>query len=106
MADTVTAVDPIVLTTSAVTMYTCNAATVAQIIDINVVNEHASATATLTISKGTDGAGKRIVKGLSLAPGDVYQRTGVIKLGATQVLQAYSDTASALTFAATIVETT
>lgn len=106
MADTLKRLaGPTALGTSAATVYTVPAATTATVRDVLVCNETGSA-ATLTISIGTDGAGKRICKDLSIPANTTWQLACGTVLAAAEVLQAYSGTASALTLTVSGVETT
>lgn len=87
MADTLKRLaGPTLATTSAATLYTVPGATQAVIRDIIVCNESGSS-ATFTISIGTDGAGKRLYKGATLAAGSTFQQTGSIILEATEIIQ-------------------
>jgi hypothetical protein len=98
-------VNPTVLTTSAVTVYTVPASTQAVIRTIRVCNEGALA-ATFTMSLGMDGAGKRMFYNLSIPAGGTLLSTEQTVMEATEILQAYSDTASSLTLTISGVEVT
>jgi hypothetical protein len=105
MADTLKRLaGPTLLTGSAATVYTVPASTTATLRNIHVCNETGTA-ATLTMSIGTDGAGKRLFTGFSVAANDVLDWSGAIVLAAAEVLQAFSGTASALTVVISGVET-
>lgn len=98
---------PTALSTSAATIYTVPASTVATIKSIRVSNETGSA-APLAISVGTDGANKRFIYGLSVPANGSYDWEGTLVLAAAEVLQAYSGpsgTASSLTIVVSGVET-
>jgi hypothetical protein len=96
---------PTLLTASAATQYTVPAATSAILRSIHVANETATA-ATFTMSIGTDGAGKRLFMGCSVAANDVLDWSGFIVLNTAEVVQALSGTASALTLTTSGVEVT
>jgi hypothetical protein len=95
---------PALLTGSAATVYTVPASTTTVLRNIHVCNETGTA-ATLTMSIGTDGAGKRLFMGFSVAANDVLDWSGAIIMNAAEVLQAFSGTASALTLTTSGVET-
>lgn len=95
---------PSLLTGSAVTVYTVPASTTTTLRNIHACNETGAA-ATLTMSIGTDGAGKRLFMGFPVAANDVLDWSGVIVLAAAEVIQAFSGTASALTLVVSGVET-
>jgi hypothetical protein len=105
MADTAKRVaGPTLLTATAATVYTVPASTTTTLRNIHVSNETATA-ATLTMSIGTDGAGKRLFTGFTVAANDVVDWSGFIVLAAGELLQAFSGTASALTLTVSGVET-
>lgn len=91
-------VGPAGLGIAAVTVYTAPSAVGTYVVlrHIHVCNETA-ASAWVTISIGTDGANKRLWHRTSVGAYDNYDWTGNIVLGASEFLQAYSGTASALT---------
>ena len=95
---------PALLTGSAATVYTVPASTTTVLRNIHVCNETGTA-ATLTMSIGTDGAGKRLFMGFSVAANDVLDWSGAIVMAAAEVIQAFSGTASALTLVVSGVET-
>lgn len=96
---------PVSLTGTAATVYTVPGATTATVRNIHVTNETGTL-ATFTLSVGTDGAGKRYFYQVPVAVGDPgFDWDGVLVLAATQVIQAYSGTASALTLTISGVET-
>lgn len=95
---------PASLTTSAATVYTAPGGTDVAIVDIHVCNETASV-ATLTLSIGTDGAGKRLFKETPIQPYSALQRIGNQYLAAGEVIQAYSGTNAALTLTISGIET-
>lgn len=106
MADTAKRLSgPAALTASAVTQYTVPALTTTILRSIHVANETATA-ATVTISIGTDGAGKRIFYQTSVPANGILDWSGFIVLATTEIIQALSGTASALTLAISGVETT
>lgn len=106
MADTLRRLaGPVALTAAAATVYTAPAATTTTITNIHVCNETGTA-ATLNISITADGANKRWLFGLSINGNGTYDWTGTLVLAAAEILQAYSGTASALTFTMSGVETT
>jgi hypothetical protein len=72
--------------------------------NIHVSNETGSA-ATLTLSIGTDAAGKRLYTALSIPANSTLDWSGFIVLAAAEILQAFSGTASALTLTISGVET-
>lgn len=90
-------VGPALLTGAAATVYTTPASTTTTVRAIHVTNE-SGASATFTLSVGTDGAGKRFFYQVPVVNGDMgLDWTGSLVLAAGDVLQAYSGTASALT---------
>ena len=96
MADTLKrVVGPQLLNTTGGTVYTVPANTQAVLRDIIVCNE-SNATATFTISIGTDGAGKRLFKSASLTANTTFQQTGGITLEAAEVIQAVASANSAI----------
>lgn len=90
-------VGPTALATTATTVYTTPASTTTTIRSLHVTNE-SGASAKFTLSIGTDGAGKRMFYQVPVTNGDLgLDWTGSLVLAAGEVLQAYSDTATALT---------
>ena len=87
---------PVALGTTAATIYTVPGGATAILRNIHVANE-AGATATLTLSIGTDGAGKRLFKDVDVATKGVLDWAGFVVLTAGEVVQAFSGTGSALT---------
>lgn len=105
MADTAKRLSgPALLTGSAATVYTVPASTTTILRSIHVSNETGTA-ATLTLSIGTDAAGKRLFTAFSVAANDVLDWSGFIVMTAAEILQAFSGTASALTLTTSGVET-
>ena len=97
MADTASRLyGPTQLGTGAATIYTSPASTTTIVRHMVAVNT-ATVAAKLTISIGADAAGTRIVPTITLAPGTTFEIKGFIVLAAADILQAYSDTASAIT---------
>lgn len=106
MADTLKRLSgPTLLTTSAVTQYTVPGSTTATVRSIHVANETGTA-ATFTLSLGTDGAGKRLFKDVSVPANGVLDWSGTVILAAAEVLQALAGTGSALTLTVSGVEST
>lgn len=104
MADTLKRLaGPTLLTAAAATVYTVPAATTTTVRAIHVVNETVTL-ATFTLSIGTDAAGKRFFYQQDVMPTDSFDWTGSLVLAATEVLQAYAGTASALTLTISGVE--
>lgn len=95
---------PALLTGSAATVYTVPASTVTVLRNIHVCNE-TGADATLTLSIGTDGSGKRLFRTFNVSANDVMDWSGAIIMAAAEVIQAFSGTASALTLTVSGVET-
>src|SRR4051794_8825061 len=106
MADTLKRLaGPTLLTASAATVYTVPALTTATVRNIHVCNETGTA-ATFTLSLGTDGAGKRLYKAVSIPANESLEVGLSLVLAAAEILQAYSGTASALTLTMSGVEST
>lgn len=106
MADTLKRLaGPTLLTASAATVYTVPALTTTVVRNIHVCNETGTA-ATFTLALGTDGAGKRLYKAVSIPANDSLDVGLSLVLGAAEILQAYSGTASALTLVISGVEST
>jgi len=98
-------VGPVLLSDTAATVYTVPGGTTATLLDMQICNE-SGADAKLTLSIGTDGAGKRLFKESLVPPGKPVQRTGAINLAAGEVVQAYADIDAVLTLTISGVETT
>lgn len=97
MADTpVRLSGPALLTAAAATVYTVPAATTTILRSVHVTNETGS-TATFTMSVGTDAAGKRLWTALDIETKTSFDWSGFVVLAAGEVIQAFSNTASALT---------
>lgn len=106
MADTLKRLaGPSALTTSAATYYTVPSSTTATLRSIHVCNETATA-ATLTLSIGADGAGKRLFYQVSIPGNGFLDWSGVQVMSAAEVVQALSGTSSALTLTISGVEST
>lgn len=104
MADTAKRLaGPTALTGSAATVYTVPGSTKAVLRNIHVANENAAAR-DLTISIGTDGAGKRIFYNMEIAGESSFDWTGFIVLDAAEVLQAHASATSSLTLVVSGVE--
>ena len=96
---------PLALTTSAATVYTVPGSTVATVTSIHVANE-SGASALFTLSIGTDGAGKRFFFQIPVLNQNAFDWAGTLVLAATEIIAAYSDTATALTLTISGIETT
>jgi hypothetical protein len=94
---------PALLTAAAATQYTVPAATTTILRNVHVSNETA-ATATFTLSIGTDAAGKRLWTAVDIPTKSSLDWSGFIVLNAADVIQAFSGTASALTLTISGVE--
>lgn len=106
MADTAKRVGgPTALTTSAATQYTVPALTTTILRSIHVANEDSSAR-TFTLSIGTDGAGKRLWKDVTVPVGGSFDWSGFIVLAAGEVIQALASANTALTLVLSGVEST
>lgn len=104
MADTLKRLSgPTLLSNSAATQYTVPGSTVTTIREVHVANTTGSA-ATFFMSIGTDAAGTRLYSGLSIPANSVMKATGSTVLAATETIQAYSGTNSALTLTISGVE--
>jgi len=95
---------PTQLTTSAVTQYTTPAATTTTVRGIHVANTTAVA-ATFTLSIGNDAAGTRFFSALSIGANGTLDWSGFLILAATETLQAFAGTATALTLTISGIET-
>ena len=106
MADTAKRLaGPAQLTTSAATQYTVPASTTAVVRNIHVANTSA-AVAKFTMSIGTDAAGTRFYDEVEIPVDGALDWSGFLVLAATEVIQAKSDTATALTLTISGVEST
>ena len=106
MADTLKRlVGPQNLNTTGGTVYTTPANTQAVLRDIIVCNE-SNATATFTLSIGTDGAGKRLFKSSSIAANTTFQQTGSVTLEAAEIIQAAASANSAIVLTISGLEVT
>lgn len=106
MADTLKRLSgPAALTTSAAAQYTVPGSTKAVVRNVHVCNESGSA-ATVTVSIGTDGAGKRILKGFSVPANGVYDWSGSLVLDAAEVVQALASANTSLTLTISGLEVT
>ena len=94
---------PTQLTTSAVTQYTVPAATTTRVREIRAVNTSGSA-AKVYVSVGADAAPTRVWSGLTVQPNSVLVDDCYLPLAAGTIVQAYSDTGSAITLTLTGVE--
>lgn len=99
-------VGPVALTTSPVTLYTVPAATTTTVRSIHIANE-AAAAVTVTLSIGTDGAGKRFLgPGLLIPAASSYDWSGFLILAATEVIQSSASAATSLTATISGIQTT
>lgn len=105
MADTGKRIGPTQLTNSAVTQYTVPSATTFHLRDIEVANTTGS-DRTVTLSIGADAAGTRLLPGLTVKANGLLQWQGYVALAATEIIQAYADSGSALTLTISGVEET
>lgn len=96
---------PVQLSTGAVTRYTVPSSTTTAIRNILVCNTTGNQ-AKLTMSVGADADATRIFKDHVIEPRSTFEFHGLIVMTATEILQAFSDTASALTLTVSGVETT
>lgn|SRR3990167_1647572 len=87
---------PSQLGTGAATLYTSAASTTTIIRHILACNT-STAAVTLTLSVGADAAGTRFVHSITIAPKVTWEWKGFLVLAAAELIQGYSDTASALT---------
>ena len=90
---------PTQLGSSAATIYTSAGSTTTIIRHILACNTHATAgtSATLTMSVGADAVGTRFLNGLTIPHKTTWEWRGFLVLAAAELIQAYSDTASAIT---------
>lgn len=103
MPDTAKRAGPTLLTASAATIYTVTTGATGMLRNIHVANETGS-DATLTVSIGTDGSGKRLYRNQTVTANGSLDWSGFIVMNSTEVLQAFSGTASALTITVSVVE--
>ncbi len=96
---------PSQLTTIAVTKYTVPASTTAIVRSIVATNITGSAV-TFTMSIGADVAGTRFYSGVTIPAYGVLDWSGFLVLAATEIIQAYSNTASAMNLVISGVEVT
>lgn len=97
---------PVALGTSAATLYTVPASTTTTVRNIHINNESAAAV-TVTMSIGTDGAGKRFLgPGLSIPAGGSYDWSGFLILAAAEVIQASASATTSLTATISGIQTT
>lgn len=95
---------PVALGTSASTLFTVSPGTTATIILIHLCNETAS-DETVTLSIGTDGAGKRLFKDYTVPANDVRQITGNYPMSAAEIMQGFASAGSAITITIGGIET-
>jgi len=105
MADTAKRlVGPVPLTTTpATTVYTVPPSTTTILRSVHVNNESA-ATATFTLSIGTDGAGKRLWSAVDVPTKESFDWSGFIVMTAAEIIQSSAGTATALTLTISGVE--
>lgn len=97
---------PIALTASATTIYTVPALTTTTVRNIHINNESALA-ATVALSIGTDGAGKRFLgPNLSIAANSSYDWSGLLILAAAEIVQAYASAITSLTVTISGIQST
>lgn len=107
MPDVGVRVGPTVLTTSAATLYTVPASTTLTVRNIHIVNESTTTAATVTVSIGTDGAGKRFLgPGLSIPASSSYDWSGLLIINTGEVIQALASVATSLTVTISGINTT
>jgi hypothetical protein len=94
---------PVALTTTAATYYTVPASTTAILRSVHVNNE-SGATATFTLSIGTDAAGKRLWSALDIPTKSSFDWSGFIVMGAAEIVQASASAGTALTLTISGVE--
>jgi hypothetical protein len=87
---------PLLLTTAAATLYTVPAATTVTLRDIEFCNETAAAV-TVTLSIGTDAAGKRLFRSRTVPANGNVQWTGNVQLEAAEFIQALASANTAVT---------
>jgi hypothetical protein len=107
MADTARRlVGPVQLAAAAATLYTAPAATTALMRYLRVVNT-TTGDRTFTLSLGADAAGTRIFHAVTVpASGGAAEWTGLIVIGAGEILQGFASTAASLTIIVSGVEVT
>lgn len=107
MPDVGVRVGPTALTTSAATLYTVPAATTLSVRNIHVANESTTTAVTVTMSIGTDGAGKRFLgPGLSIPASSSYDWSGLLIVNTGEVIQALASAATSLTVTISGINTT
>lgn len=107
MPDVGIRIGPTALTTSAATLYTVPASTTLTVRGIHIANESAVAAVTVTMSIGTDGAGKRFLgPGLSLPASSSYDWSGFLIVNAAEVIQALASATTSLTVTISGINTT
>lgn len=98
---------PTALTTSAATLYTVPASTTTTVRNIHIANESTTTAVTVTLSIGTDGAGKRFLgPGLSIPASSSYDWSGFLILAAAEILQGTASAATSLTVTISGIQTT
>lgn len=98
---------PTSLTTSAATLYTVPASTTTTVRNVHIANESTTTAVTVTLSIGTDGAGKRFLgPGLSIPASSSYDWSGFLILAATEVIQGTASAATSLTVTISGIQTT
>lgn len=95
---------PAALSATAATIYTVPGSTTAILRSIHVANTTGTV-ARFTLSIGTDAAGKRLWSNVAIPAYDALDWSGFQVMAATEIVQAFSDTASALTITISGVET-
>lgn len=96
---------PSQLTAAAVTKYTVPAATTAIVRSIMAINVTGSAV-TFTLSIGVDASGTRFYSGVTIPANGVLDWSGFLVLATAEIIQAYSNTASAVNLVVSGVEVT
>lgn len=107
MPDVGVRVGPTALTTSAATLYTVPASTTLPVRNIHIANESTTTAVTVTLSIGTDGAGKRLLgPGLSLPASSSYDWSGFLIVNAAEIIQALASANTSLTVTISGINTT
>lgn len=106
MPDVGVRIGPTALTTSAATLYTVPASTTLTVRNIHIANESAIAAVTVTLSIGTDAAGKRFIGGLSIPASSSYDWSGFLIVNAAEVIQALASAVTSLTVTISGINTT
>jgi len=96
---------PSALTNSAATVYTVPSSTTTIVRSIIIANT-TSSSATFFLSIGSDAAGTRLYSAGPIPANSTEEYTGFIVLTATEIIQSYSGTNSALTLTINGVEVT